>query len=407
MKQPPKKSRTRKKADSERQNRILEAAQGIFAEKGFIKTTLSDIAARSGVPEASIYDLFSNKVDILARLAGQFFTELRNNLHLHFLGVEGVVNRFRKLIWHHLHYFQEHAEFCRVFVLEIMHNPRFSRSGSCPALADYRLELDSILREGTRNGAFGQHIDIRLCEALIFGAMNHMMLSKTVLGKQLDFVQHAEDLYALFFNAISSASYPCRETITTETGKRKSILVAAMEEFVLSGFQQSTISRIARRAQVTEPTIYEHFTSKEELLYAIPRITMKDGLLVKTIDEDLKNLNTPVDRLRKFMSFHIRSVRNHADYYYLLVSELRGNIGFYGSTCYQSMRDYSERLTWILQQGIESGDFRKDLNMMSVRDLFFGLMDELIIALFVEKRIHEITRAFEDIFDLIFNAIRR
>ncbi|MEO0361278.1 MAG: TetR/AcrR family transcriptional regulator, partial [Pseudomonadota bacterium] len=40
----------------------------LFLEKGFASTTIRDIAARSGVNQASIYDYVANKQDILRRL---------------------------------------------------------------------------------------------------------------------------------------------------------------------------------------------------------------------------------------------------------------------------------------------------------------------------------------------------
>lgn len=51
-----------------RRDQILDASQDLFLEKGFASTTIRDIAARSGVNQASIYDYVANKQDILRRL---------------------------------------------------------------------------------------------------------------------------------------------------------------------------------------------------------------------------------------------------------------------------------------------------------------------------------------------------
>ncbi|MEM8751935.1 MAG: helix-turn-helix domain-containing protein [Pseudomonadota bacterium] len=51
-----------------RRTQILDASLALFLEKGFASTTIRDIAARSGVNQASIYDYVANKQDILRRL---------------------------------------------------------------------------------------------------------------------------------------------------------------------------------------------------------------------------------------------------------------------------------------------------------------------------------------------------
>lgn len=52
----------------ERRSQILDAALGLFSEKGYDRTTIRDICERSGVNQASLYDYVRNKQDILRRL---------------------------------------------------------------------------------------------------------------------------------------------------------------------------------------------------------------------------------------------------------------------------------------------------------------------------------------------------
>ncbi|MGQ9654861.1 MAG: TetR/AcrR family transcriptional regulator, partial [Thermodesulfobacteriota bacterium] len=48
--------------------RILHAAVKIFAEKGFYKAKISEIAREAGVADGTIYLYFKNKDDILIQL---------------------------------------------------------------------------------------------------------------------------------------------------------------------------------------------------------------------------------------------------------------------------------------------------------------------------------------------------
>ncbi len=388
-----------------RREAVLEAALEAFSARGFGKTTISQIASVSNVPEATIYEYFRNKEDILLSLADQFVHTLHRDLEVHFLGVEGVINRFRKFLWHHLYAFQENPAYARLFSLELLNNPRYRNSSACRSLMDYRGELREIIRDGVREGTFTRRLMPELAEIMVFGTMHHMILSKVVLGKPLELVSRAEALYDLFMGAMLTDNYPPGEVIREENSRRRDILTAALYEFRESGFQQATISKIAKRAGVTEPTIYEHFKNKQELLYAIPEAAMK-GYLVESVDADLANLDTPAHHLQTFLLHQIRSARDFPAYYDLLTTELRSNMSFYRSPHYQSLREYSARLMGILKKGANSGCFRKDLDLPAARDLYFGTLDELTLSVVVVDGSGRITAYAEDVFDMILHAFQ-
>lgn len=56
----------------ERRQQILAAAATVFAEKGFDRATISDIARAAGVSDGSIYNYFRGKQDLLIHLPHQF-----------------------------------------------------------------------------------------------------------------------------------------------------------------------------------------------------------------------------------------------------------------------------------------------------------------------------------------------
>ncbi|HTR07684.1 MAG TPA: TetR/AcrR family transcriptional regulator [Paraburkholderia sp.] len=53
--------------------------------------------------------------------------------------------------------------------------------------------------------------------------------------------------------------------------KRAAIVAAAIDEFLASGFEATSMDRIAARASVSKRTVYNHFPSKEALFAAILR----------------------------------------------------------------------------------------------------------------------------------------
>src|SRR6266487_4053523 len=51
-----------------RRNQILDAATKVFAEKGFHRSTIKDIAKVAGIADGTIYNYFENKTALLMGL---------------------------------------------------------------------------------------------------------------------------------------------------------------------------------------------------------------------------------------------------------------------------------------------------------------------------------------------------
>lgn len=54
-----------------RRTQILEAAVQVFAEKGFHRSTIKDVAKAAGVADGTIYNYFKNKDDLLVAMVAQ------------------------------------------------------------------------------------------------------------------------------------------------------------------------------------------------------------------------------------------------------------------------------------------------------------------------------------------------
>ena len=61
------------------------------------------------------------------------------------------------------------------------------------------------------------------------------------------------------------------DKLTLSQRKRLDILNAARTEFLESGFRDTSMDRVAERAQASKRTVYNHFPSKEALFTAITR----------------------------------------------------------------------------------------------------------------------------------------
>jgi AcrR family transcriptional regulator len=66
----------REQLREERRQQILEAAFEVFSQKGFSAATVSDVAARAGVSQGTIYWYFDSKDELLSQALLSFFDDV-------------------------------------------------------------------------------------------------------------------------------------------------------------------------------------------------------------------------------------------------------------------------------------------------------------------------------------------
>lgn len=77
---------------------------------------------------------------------------------------------------------------------------------------------------------------------------------------------------------------------TLKEKKRKAIIEAAHEAFLLHGYDKAQMADIAKRADVSTATLYNHFSSKQALFGEVMHLLWKD-MSLNIDDEKLKKLD--------------------------------------------------------------------------------------------------------------------
>ena len=93
---------------------ILEAAQAVFAERGFNDAVMSEIAERAGVVEGSIYRYFRNKRDLMFRMAEAWFEDMIEGDETMLGAISGARNRLRFIVHRHLRSIHDYPDLSRL-----------------------------------------------------------------------------------------------------------------------------------------------------------------------------------------------------------------------------------------------------------------------------------------------------
>lgn len=80
---------------------------------------------------------------------------------------------------------------------------------------------------------------------------------------------------------------------------RRRILKAALQVFASHGFETSNVNQIALKANIAKGTIYYHFKSKNQILFDLVEIFLKDFLA--EIKKNVDQAKTSEDKIRAFI----------------------------------------------------------------------------------------------------------
>ena len=182
----------------EAKSRILEAANKVFAERGYHEATMDDIAKRLGVSKGAIYLYFSSKEDLfeaMCKTAPQAFKEI---LYSSFGDEENPVQSATQFFDKMLKLSASNPGLSFEILSEASRSPSLKRILR-QNHEEYERVLTGFLAEGRKRKIVGDNLDIRpLANALI--ALWNGLETLLVSGLPIDEARRAwlEALKAIF-----------------------------------------------------------------------------------------------------------------------------------------------------------------------------------------------------------------
>lgn len=109
-----------------RRAQILEASAQVFAEKGYHRATIKQIAERAGIADGTIYNYFENKAGLLIGLL-QILDEVGpDERQLSGLSQADFQKTFRKLVHQRLSLYLPRIDMLKAVLPEVLANPDLS-----------------------------------------------------------------------------------------------------------------------------------------------------------------------------------------------------------------------------------------------------------------------------------------
>ena len=187
--------------------------------------------------------------------------------------------------------------------------------------------------------------------------------------------------------------------------KQNAILEGALRVFGEKGFEDATVAAICAEAGISEPTLYEYFDSKEEVLFSISDLYTRREL--ERLRELAHYIKSPRERVRAIIQAYLEFYENNPLYTSVALLTLKGNRRYVTSPAYESVREAAHALIDVLQDGIRCGVFRDDLDPYLARNMILGFIEHLTIQWLLVGRPKSIAQQTDTIFDMAMRAIER
>ncbi|HOX15209.1 MAG TPA: TetR/AcrR family transcriptional regulator [Smithellaceae bacterium] len=166
-----------------RKDRIMDAALRIFAEKSFQEATIAEISKEAGVSEATVYEYFGTKEDLLFAIPEKITNDTFEESQAVLPYIKDVEGRMRAILLSYIQLYQNNPHYSALVLLQLMSNKRFRQTAAHEAIRRSAHNLLDCIREGIANGTFRSDADAYLIRSMLMGAIEHLFIHWHMQGK--------------------------------------------------------------------------------------------------------------------------------------------------------------------------------------------------------------------------------
>ena len=191
--------------------------------------------------------------------------------------------------------------------------------------------------------------------------------------------------------------------MSKKANKKHLIIQSAIEVFSKNGFQNSSISEIAQRANVAEGTIYRYFKNKEDLFFSIPIEKTKD--FCRELELHLNGIDGALNKIRKFIWYYLYFFKTNPEYSRTLMLEMRVSRNFIKTMTYKSFKNFTNKILEIIKEGQEEGTIRKDVNVYLIRQLLLGILEHIVTRWSLKGEKYDLLKHYNEVSRLVIHGI--
>jgi len=152
--------------------------------------------------------------------------------------------------------------------------------------------------------------------------------------------------------------------------RRAQLLGLARRAFSDRAYDDVSVDDLARVAGISKGLLYHYFPTKRDLL--IKTVEQWYLGLIWDYDQKLEAIEGTWNRLRFMIWRHLRVIHDEPAMCRLIFNELRSVPEYRETAVFELNREYTNRTLAIVQEAMDSGEFRAGIPLRIVREMIYG-----------------------------------
>lgn len=191
----------------QKQSEIARVALMLFAEKGFEKTTLQNIASASGLGKGTLYHYFHSKFDILKKTVDEIMNEFADAIESAVFNEADPEKQIRSLFDQTIEWSLMVEPVLIVYMEMILINLRNNDYGDFlndirKLVSDYRIWLGDIIEKGKSEGKFKAEVDAKSLSVYLVASMDGLFLHYILDNRNFDLKAATDEFLKTLFNGL-------------------------------------------------------------------------------------------------------------------------------------------------------------------------------------------------------------
>ena len=203
---------------------ILEGALKVFGEKGFEATTITAICKSAKIADATLYEYFESKEDVLFSIAEHYTRQHLDNMKriAHF--IHNTREKIRLVIQSYLEFYEDNPLYSSVALLNLKGSRRFLQSPAYQVVREASGWIVAFVNEGVEKGIFRDDTDPYLVRNMVLGFIEHLTIQWLLVRRPDSISEMRDTIFDMVMRSIDKdkdSSGSMAETGQTLNVKRK------------------------------------------------------------------------------------------------------------------------------------------------------------------------------------------
>ncbi|MBM4318965.1 MAG: TetR/AcrR family transcriptional regulator [Deltaproteobacteria bacterium] len=189
----------------EKRERILEAAEEVFARRGFHGARVTDIARLAGVADGTIYLYFKSKDDLLVSLFEDRVERINNMLRIILASEQRAQARLEKFINYYLGLAVKNPNLAEVIAIELRSSSKFMKEYKNVKFIEFLGLLAQIIKDGQTAGEIREDLTPEVISRTLFGALDELLLGYLLSRRRYyEATSASEQVFNVFWTGLEN-----------------------------------------------------------------------------------------------------------------------------------------------------------------------------------------------------------